>query len=1141
MANILVPLVVGAAVNYLSGLLSATHTVTRSESEGTRLDNLNAPSSEFGTAISTFYGKVRVNGCSLIWGMPLKETISESVESTTQRSGGKGGGGSSQTTENVKREYNYAVTGAFMIGEEVTSIDEIWLSGKKIDFDDSIERHLGTSTQNPSPTIAAIESNAPAYRNRSYIVLVEYPCAKFGSNGFPKVDVVVTGKFGTNPKVKDVIKDVCLKSGLLESQVDVTAIPDSYTIIGARLKNDGTAYKTLLDDLTRLFFLITREPDGILYFLPQEQTAIAATIDTAVLNARTEGTALGDFYSHITLSETELPSQIEIEFTNQQKDYDNGIARVRNPIRADDNNLSLKSEVVSQDNIMSEIASKMMKKLEEQKQKYEKMSLLPAWDGLRIGDYINFDNGNFTSLLQLVKKTTGINYLIELECSLLKVKPGELTTTNTYWIYGSYIDSTHLTEGLETIYYNVNWITNYLSYYEGATQGIETRLGTITDTYLEWYYYIGNDNFVFGGNNTSFVIPPEIYYNPWVICYIKGTVSGTLQTLISHHFLNYGEWEMNIGDTLTCNFYLTETNSTWRTMDAIPVIDIDNLTIRVSSDNRWYISSDVGNCLIGKISKDRYDSNYTGTLLNDNWSLYSSSSNTFTITKSNLSGETSLNTGYYDPSVDTYFDNSEFYTPQEIPTNPDISQPVNPTLTNDLILMDIPLVKDIDAEVGIYLAINNNTYTKGATYASYDGGTTYSYLAPVLSNSAVGQVATALPNASGLDTTNTITVVMSSGEVVPATQSQFDNNQSLLLLGSEIIGFRDATLVATNTYEISYLSRGLRSTDSYTGTHGTNERLVILTDYIIDVVGSEANIGKTIRFKFVPNGGTEPGTKNYSSITVIGNRIKPLKVSTITGKRDSAGNIRLQWTGNIRGAGKYTTGETTQQYLVSYDGTVYTQNVNYPETVISTTKQTELYGNTVTSIAVTIQKVSSIVGNGFSRTQTVVTTLDAQSSFDDNYIVGLGQNVVFPLTTKGDLFTYSTKNTRLPVGTTNYQFLTVDSAQPTGLKWQTTRTFRTQASLPYTLVVGDYLNRIEIATTTTLSIPDASTTFWTGWECEMTVSGLNQVITFLPANAATLYFSGGSSYNKLSIRYGVVHICHIGSNIWHIVGALTDV
>lgn len=47
---------------------------------------------------------------------------------------------------------------------------------------------------------------------------------------------------------------------------------------------------------------------------------------------------------------------------------------------------------------------------------------------------------------------------------------------------------------------------------------------------------------------------------------------------------------------------------------------------------------------------------------------------------------------------------------------------------------------------------------------------------------------------------------------------------------------------------------------------------------------------------------------------------------------------------------------------------------------------------------------------------------------------GGGGGTTSPLTTKGDIYTYSTVNDRLPVGS-NGQFLTADSTQSTGLKW----------------------------------------------------------------------------------------------------------
>ena len=73
------------------------------------------------------------------------------------------------------------------------------------------------------------------------------------------------------------------------------------------------------------------------------------------------------------------------------------------------------------------------------------------------------------------------------------------------------------------------------------------------------------------------------------------------------------------------------------------------------------------------------------------------------------------------------------------------------------------------------------------------------------------------------DTVSTVQVQLSFGAILPITAAAFQAGGNLAMLGSELIQFREAELIAEATYELRHLWRGRRGTQWATGTHVVGE------------------------------------------------------------------------------------------------------------------------------------------------------------------------------------------------------------------------------------------------------------------------------------------------------------------------------
>ena len=160
---------------------------------GPRLNDKQVLSSAAGEPIPFGYGTFRISG-NVIWSESIKEI------KTSQTQSAKGGPSQSSVT--------YSYTCSFAIGfcEGPADILRIWADSKLIydrtgktavSLDTGITNsggvaqtaqftpviYSGSATQNPDPTIQAIEgiNNTPAFRDTCYVVFNDFPLADFGN------------------------------------------------------------------------------------------------------------------------------------------------------------------------------------------------------------------------------------------------------------------------------------------------------------------------------------------------------------------------------------------------------------------------------------------------------------------------------------------------------------------------------------------------------------------------------------------------------------------------------------------------------------------------------------------------------------------------------------------------------------------------------------------------------------------------------------------------------------------------------------------------------------------------------------------------------------------------------------------------
>lgn len=194
------------------------------------------------------------------------------------------------------------------------------------------------------------------------------------------------------------------------------------------------------------------------------------------------------------------------------------------------------------------------------------------------------------------------------------------------------------------------------------------------------------------------------------------------------------------------------------------------------------------------------------------------------------------------------------------------NQTVVPALVNAPIIFIAPPEKTVSSGE-LWLVVSNSDPNYGGCFvwASNDDAH-YRRIGKIVGNATQGVLTANLASATGLDTTNTLSLNLAqSKEIIESTDQQsVDTYDSLCYVGGELLAYKTATLTGANTYNLTYLRRGLYGT---TPGATTGDDFALLDETVFKKRFNSNKVGKTVWFKFQAFNSTEKGRQDLADLT----------------------------------------------------------------------------------------------------------------------------------------------------------------------------------------------------------------------------------------------------------------------------------
>lgn len=294
--------------------------------------------------------------------------------------------------------------------------------------------------------------------------------------------------------------------------------------------------------------------------------------------------------------------------------------------------------------------------------------------------------------------------------------------------------------------------------------------------------------------------------------------------------------------------------------------------------------------------------------------------------------------------------------------------------TASIEILDLPPLRDSDGGPGIYVAATAGTGWPGGIV--YDAAGTQRAALNAAATAGIAASILASSNVFYMDRARSVTVCIPSGDTLTScTEAALYAGANLALLGSEIIQFQTATLIAPQTWQLSNLLRGRFGTEGATGTHAIGERFIMLdaaTLARITLTLTDRNRADTLALVTL---GQSPGDVLAAPVTYGLTSLQPWSPARLTATKAIGGDITISWQRRARINNGWAdaidvpldvAGESYAVDIYNGGNVIRTISATTNSATYTAVMQTADFGSSPVSLSVAIAQISDQYGRGQS-------------------------------------------------------------------------------------------------------------------------------------------------------------------------------